>query len=386
MQTFSGLGLISKHLRPTAARIAEDGLVAVWSTNTAFTANSPIPGVATLTNSFVVSGPVDTNVFVFTMSVTPATETASAGVASSVTATVTLTNLSNVLAEVITNAVMVIGPDTANVTASLSSTYASPPAGGTATLTLTIANNGYGLPGTYEVIIGATNNDFLQNSPLPGVALTTNTYILQPAPPSIQAVNLSGATLTLTGVNAVSNGSCVVLASTNLALPLAQWTPVMTNTVGVNGRFNVSLGLANTLDPNAAQQFFICAFSAGATVTAPTFMPPAAPYSSEQAVTISSTTSGASIRYTTDGTTPSATVGMTYTGSVTILGPVVTNLSGTFSNASGVTMLKAIAFKSGLPDSPVFTGNYQIMVPPPDASSSPLRGIAHLAYRVTSIA
>jgi hypothetical protein len=360
--------------------------VAVWSTNTAFTANSPIPGVATLTNSFVVSGPVDTNVFVFTMSVTPATETASAGVASSVTATVTLTNLSNVLAEVITNAVMVIGPDTANVTASLSSTYASPPAGGTATLTLTIANNGYGLPGTYEVIIGATNNDFLQNSPLPGVALTTNTYILQPAPPSIQAVNLSGATLTLTGVNAVSNGSCVVLASTNLALPLAQWTPVMTNTVGVNGRFNVSLGLANTLDPNAAQQFFICAFSAGATVTAPTFMPPAAPYSSEQAVTISSTTSGASIRYTTDGTTPSATVGMTYTGSVTMLGPVVTNLSGTFSNASGVTMLKAIAFKSGLPDSPVFTGNYQIMVPPPDASSSPLRGIAHLAYRVTSIA
>ena len=29
MQTFSGLGLISKHLRPTAARIAEDGLMEV---------------------------------------------------------------------------------------------------------------------------------------------------------------------------------------------------------------------------------------------------------------------------------------------------------------------------------------------------------------------
>lgn len=46
----------------------------------------------------------------------------------------------------------------------------------------------------------------------------------------------------------------------------------------------------------------VTATSSAATVAAPTFTPPAAPYASEQAVTISSTTSGASIRYTTDGT------------------------------------------------------------------------------------
>jgi hypothetical protein len=48
-------------------------------------------------------------------------------------------------------------------------------------------------------------------------------------------------------------------------------------------------------------------------------------------------------------------------------------------------MLKAIAYKNGSVDSPVFTGSYEILVPmkyPP--SSSPLVGVAHVAYHVTS--
>ena len=39
-------------------------------------------------------------------------------------------------------------------------------------------------------------------------------------------------------------------------------------------------------------------------VAAPTFEPPAGAYSSAQSVTISTTTAGASIRYTTDGARP----------------------------------------------------------------------------------
>src|SRR4051812_29590828 len=55
-----------------------------------------------------------------------------------------------------------------------------------------------------------------------------------------------------------------------------------------------------------------------ATVVAPTFTPAAGTYTTTQTVTIATTTSGASIRYTTDGSTPSATVGTLYSTPVSI--------------------------------------------------------------------
>ncbi len=82
---------------------------------------------------------------------------------------------------------------------------------------------------------------------------------------------------------------------------------------------------------------------------APTFSPPPGTYSSIQSVTITSATSGASIRYTTDGSTPSETAGTLYSGPVSI---------------SDTTTLSAIAFKAGLADSSITTGIYGIFVPP----------------------
>ena len=78
-------------------------------------------------------------------------------------------------------------------------------------------------------------------------------------------------------------------------------------------------------------------------------------------MTITTATSNAIIRYTTDGSTPSESNGAIYTGPVTMQQPVNTNYSGTVSNASGVTMLKAIAYKGGMPDSAVWTGIYNIL-------------------------
>jgi hypothetical protein len=63
-------------------------------------------------------------------------------------------------------------------------------------------------------------------------------------------------------------------------------------------------------------------------------------------VAITTTTSGASIRYTTDGvTTPTETVGTLYSGSISI---------------STTTKLEAIAYKTGMTDSTVTTGQYTI--------------------------
>ncbi|MCX7031252.1 MAG: chitobiase/beta-hexosaminidase C-terminal domain-containing protein [Spirochaetes bacterium] len=81
------------------------------------------------------------------------------------------------------------------------------------------------------------------------------------------------------------------------------------------------------------------------TAAAPTFSPAAGVYTTAQTVTISTTTEGAEIRYTTDGTDPSATNGTGYTGPVSVPATVT---------------LKAIALKKELADSAVVGAAYTI--------------------------
>ncbi len=79
-------------------------------------------------------------------------------------------------------------------------------------------------------------------------------------------------------------------------------------------------------------------------VAAPSFSPPAGSYSAAQSVTVSSTTGGATIYYTTDGSTPS-------TSSAVYSAPV---------NVSSSETLKAFAVKSGFFNSTVGSATYTI--------------------------
>jgi hypothetical protein len=47
-----------------------------------------------------------------------------------------------------------------------------------------------------------------------------------------------------------------LLQSTNLALPLPQWTPVLTNNFNGSGVLNLSTNIVN---PNSADEFYILA-------------------------------------------------------------------------------------------------------------------------------
>jgi uncharacterized repeat protein (TIGR03803 family) len=92
---------------------------------------------------------------------------------------------------------------------------------------------------------------------------------------------------------------------------------------------------------------------------APVFSPAAGTYTSAQNVTITSVTSGASIRYTTNGSTPTETIGTLYSGPISI---------------SSTTTLNAIAFKSGLIDSAIITPVYTIQAttsPSPTPTPAP---------------
>lgn len=90
---------------------------------------------------------------------------------------------------------------------------------------------------------------------------------------------------------------------------------------------------------------------AGGTVAAPTFNPPAGTYSSPQSVTISTSTGGATICYTTDGSAPTANGAGTCINGTTYSTAVVVSLSKT---------LKALGSLSGSSDSSVVTSSYTI--------------------------
>jgi N-acetylneuraminic acid mutarotase len=87
--------------------------------------------------------------------------------------------------------------------------------------------------------------------------------------------------------------------------------------------------------------------------TAPTFSPGGGSFTAPQTVTISDTTPGVSIKYTTDGTSPKNTPGTLYTGPITV---------------STTTTIKAVAYASGLADSTVSTATYKIQVVAPTFS------------------
>jgi 6-phosphogluconolactonase (cycloisomerase 2 family) len=86
-------------------------------------------------------------------------------------------------------------------------------------------------------------------------------------------------------------------------------------------------------------------YAIGPLVTAPEFSPGPGTYADPQDITISTPTSGATIRYTTDGSTPTDTIGALYTAPVHI--------------AESLT-LKAIAYRSGWRTSSLMSGGYII--------------------------
>lgn len=95
----------------------------------------------------------------------------------------------------------------------------------------------------------------------------------------------------------------------------------------------------------------------GATVAAPVFAPSPGTYYTAQNVTLTTTTAGADIYYTTDGTDPDGTSTL-YAGAI---------------NVTATTTIKAIALKAGETDSPITTGVYTIVTPIAIADMATLR-------------
>lgn len=73
--------------------------------------------------------------------------------------------------------------------------------------------------------------------------------------PVITGVDLAGSNLVLNASYGQSGGTYFTLSSTNLMLPLSQWTPVTTNALNVDGNFSITV--TNAVTPGVAQHFYI---------------------------------------------------------------------------------------------------------------------------------
>jgi hypothetical protein len=98
---------------------------------------------------------------------------------------------------------------------------------------------------------GSFSGNFATISGSPGVwsfnptnGIATVSGLTTPRP-VITHIGVSGTTLTINATNGVANGQYILLQSTNLVKPLAQWTPVLTNLFDSNGNLSLSTNIIN---------------------------------------------------------------------------------------------------------------------------------------------
>ena len=119
-------------------------------------------------------------------------------------------------------------------------------------------------------------------------------------------------------------------------------------TVNVNTTGAVTVKAKGYKTGMAGSDIAVAAYAVQSPAT-PAFSIPPGTYFSAQSVSISCATQGATIRYTTDGTTPTAS------------SPIY---SGPISVSSTMT-INAVASKSGMSDSPIASGTFTIKAPAP---------------------
>jgi Legume lectin domain/Chitobiase/beta-hexosaminidase C-terminal domain len=160
-----------------------------------------------------------------------------------------------------------------------------------------------------------------------------------------QSVTIAEATSSAQ-VHYTTNGTTPTTASTLYTGPIAVGSSETLEAIAVaSGLTNSGVGSATY----TIQQ-------SGGTTATPSFAPAAGTYTATQSVTISDATSGATIYYTTNGTTPT-------TASTRYAGPISVSASET---------LEAIAVASGLTASPAATAAYTINAGGGGSGTSPV--------------
>ena len=200
---------------------------------------------------------------------------------------------------------------------------------GTVVVTATIVN-GTARGTNYTKDFNITIAAFVPVTGITGVPTTGTAGVNLSLTGTVAPAAATNKTITWTVKSAGTTGA-VIAAGTNVLETTAAGTVTVTAAIP-NG---------TAAGTNYTQDFTITIGVSGGT---PTATPAGGVYTSARSVTLSTTTSGATIYYTVNGAVPT-TSSTQYTGPVTI---------------SATTTLKAIAVKAGMDNSAVLTVNYYI--------------------------
>ncbi|HTR42298.1 MAG TPA: autotransporter-associated beta strand repeat-containing protein [Pseudomonadales bacterium] len=109
------------------------------------------------------------------------------------------------------------------------------------------------LPSTFTVSGGGTQGGQPVVLQISGGSLVL--IVGSPASPAkFTGLTVDGATLTLSAINGAPNGTYRLLQSTNVLLPISQWTPVLTNSFDGSGNLNLTTNIVN---PAVPQTFYL---------------------------------------------------------------------------------------------------------------------------------
>ena len=112
--------------------------------------------------------------------------------------------------------------------------------------------------GSFVYNYSGTNFSLLTDtawSSLSGLDLAFTATFAGPAQPGIVSFKQSGANLVISGYDGLAGQTYYVLATTNLILPVNQWTPISTNVLAGTGNFTITL--TNAVNLNAPHNFYI---------------------------------------------------------------------------------------------------------------------------------
>ncbi|MGD0098492.1 MAG: chitobiase/beta-hexosaminidase C-terminal domain-containing protein [Terracidiphilus sp.] len=191
---------------------------------------------------------------------------------------------------------------------------------------------------------------------LPSVDLSSTAINLHSGDIMNAQVVYDGTNLTMTLTDTVTKGAVTEVFPVNIPSMVGGSTAY----VGFTGATGGLTATQNVLS-------WTYVSPAGNVAAAPTFSPAAGTYSTSQQVTISDSTSGTTIYYTTNGTTPTAS-STVYSGPITV---------------SSTETLEAIAVESGYTNSAVSTATYTIAPALPVPAFSPAAGSYTAAQSVT---